>query len=69
MDRTHENRTSRILVPIDEFARVCLDFIISKQRYSDGVLNYLATLLTESGTPDFIKSDSGSEFAAHAVRD
>jgi transposase InsO family protein len=33
------------------------------------VLHCLARLFIEKGTPDFIRSDNGSEFAAHAVRD
>ena len=69
IDRTHEGRTFRILVVIDEFTRECLTLEISRQLRSDDVLHCLARLFVEKGTPDFIRSDNGSEFAAHAVRD
>jgi len=69
MDRTHEGRAFRILVVIDEFTRECLALEVSRQLRSDDVLHCLARLFVEKGTPDFIRSDNGSEFAAHAVRD
>lgn len=59
----------RILVVIDEFTRECLALEVSRQLRSDDVLHCLAQLFVKKGTPDFIRSDNGSEFAAHAVRD
>jgi len=69
MARTHEGRAFRILVVIDEFTRECLALVVARQLRSDDVLHCLAKLFVERGTPDFIRSDNGSEFTAHAVRD
>jgi len=69
MARMHEGRAFRILVVIDEFTRECLALVVARQLRSDEVLHCLAKLFVERGTPDFIRSDNGSEFAAHAVRD
>ena len=44
-------------------------FKVPRQLRSDDVLHCLARFFVEKGTPDFIGSDNGLEFAAHAVRD
>ncbi len=36
---------------------------------SDNVLHCLTELFVQHGPPDHIRSDNGSEFSAHAVRD
>lgn len=54
---------------IDEFTRECLALVVARQLRSDDVMYCLAELFVDRGPPDHIRSDNGSEFAAHAVRD
>lgn len=69
MARTHDGRAFRILVIIDEYTRECLALLAARQLRSDDVMYCLAELFVDRGPPDHIRSDNGSEFAAHAIRD
>ena len=69
MDRTHDGRAFRMLTVIDEFTRRCLAIKVDRKLKSDDVLECIATLFVEHGPPDHIRSDNGSEFTAHAVRE
>ena len=69
MDRTHDGRAFRMLTVIDEFTRRCLAIKVDRKLKSDDVLEGLADLFVQHGPPDHIRSDNGSEFTAHAVRD
>ncbi len=68
-DRTHDNRKIRMLTIIDEFTRESLAILVARYLRSDDVLDKLAELFVERGPPDYIRSDNGPEFTAHAVRD
>jgi putative transposase len=68
-DRTHDGKAFRMLTVIDEFTRRCLAIVVARKLKSDDVLACLAELFTQHGPPDHIRSDNGSEFTAHAVRD
>ena len=67
--RTHDGKVFRMLTVIDEFTRESLAIAVARRLRSDDVLAYLADLFAERGPPDHIRSDNGSEFTAHAVRD
>ena len=67
-DATHDGRKLRMLVVIDEFTRECLAIVVERRLQSKHVLECLADLFRERGTPDFIRSDNGPEFTAAAVR-
>ena len=69
MDRTHDGRKFRMLTVIDEFTRRCMAVVVERRLNSDNVLHCLTELFVQHGPPDHIRSDNGSEFAAHAVRD
>ncbi len=69
MDRTHDGRTFRMLTVIDEFTRRCMAVVVERRLNSDNVLHCLTELFVQHGPPDHIRSDNGSEFTAHAVRD
>ena len=68
-DRTHDGRAIRMLVILDEFTRECLAIEVARSLRSEHVLECLGELFVQRGTPDYIRSDNGSEFTAHAVRE
>ncbi len=68
-DRTHDGRAIRMLVILDEFTRECLAIEVARSLRSEHVLECLGELFVKRGTPDYIRSDNGSEFTAHAVRE
>jgi putative transposase len=68
-DRTHDGRPLRMLTVVDEFTRECLAIDVARRLDSEDVLDRLETLFVMRGTPDFIRSDNGAEFTAHAVQD
>ena len=57
-----------MLTVIDEFTRRCLAVVVERKLQSDHILHCLAELFVRHGSPDHIRSDNGSEFAAIAVR-
>ena len=68
-DRTHDGKRLRMLTVIDEFTRECLAIDVSRRMTSEDVLERLSDLFLQRGTPEFIRSDNGPEFAARRVRD
>ena len=54
---------------IDEFTRECLAIRISRKLQSTDVIDVLADQFILRGGPSHIRSDSGPEFVATAVRD
>ena len=68
-DRTHDGRPIRMPTVVDEYTRECLAIDVARSLRSEDVLDRLEQLFVSRGTPDFIRSDNGSEFTATAVRD
>ncbi len=68
-DRTSNGRALRMLTMIDEYTRECLAIRVDRALSSYDVIEQLADSFVERGTPDFIRSDNGSEFTADAVRE
>jgi putative transposase len=68
-DRTHDGRSYRMLVVVDEHTRECLAVEVARKLDSTEVLRVLARLFLEYGVPVYIRSDNGPEFIADAVRD
>ena len=66
--RTHNGRPVRLLTLIDEYTRECLAIGVARGLKSKDVLERLAELFIQRGTPDYIRSDNGAEFTAKAVR-
>jgi putative transposase len=67
-DRTHDGRSYRILVIIDEFTRECLALNVSRKWCSDEVIHTLTELFCTKGKPEYIRSDNGAELRAKVVR-
>ena len=68
-DRTHDGKPIRMLTLMDEYTRECLAIDVERRLNSENVLDRLAQLFVERGTPEYIRSDNGPEFTAHSVRD
>ena len=67
--RTSDGLPLRLLNLIDEFTRECLSIDVARKLTSDDVLERLTDLFVRRGTPQYIRSDNGSEFTAGAVRE
>ncbi len=67
-DRTHDGRPLRMLTIVDEYTRECLAIDVERKLGSNDVLDRIADLFVNRRTPDYIRSDNGPEFTAHAVR-
>ncbi len=69
MDRTQDGRAFRMLTVIDEYSRQCLAIKVARHLRSEEVLAVLSDLFLIHGVPEHIRSDNGSEFTAHLVRE
>jgi transposase InsO family protein len=69
MDRTHDGRAFRMLTVIDEYSRECLAIRTERRQNQETVLETLADLFLLHGPPDYVRSDSGAECTATAVRE
>lgn len=69
MDRTHDGRPLRMLNIVDEYTRECLSIDVGRQLTSEDVLDRLAELFVQRGTPVYLRSDNGPELTAKAVRE
>ena len=69
LHHTSDGRRFRMLTIIDEFTRQCLAIDVDRRLNHETVLDRLTELFIRRGTPDYIRSDNGSEFTAKAVRE
>ncbi len=69
MDRTSNGKAFRMLTIIDEYTRECLSIVVKRKLTSQDVLEELYNLFLVMGTPEYIRSDNGSEFTAKVVKD
>ena len=67
-DRTEDGRQIKILTMVDEFTRESLCIHVARSITGDELIGILASIMVERGTPRYIRSDNGPEFAAKAVR-
>ena len=67
-DKTMDGRKIRFLNIIDEHSRECLAPIPRRRWRNNDVIEVLAGLMILNGTPEYIRSDNGSEFTAKKVR-
>ena len=65
---THDGRTLRMLVLIDEYTRECLAIRVARRLGSYEVIETLADVMLWRGIPEHIRSDNGPEFVAKELR-
>jgi putative transposase len=65
---THDGRTLRLLVLIDEYTRECLAIRVARRLGSNEVIETLADVMLWRGIPEHIRSDNGPEFVAQDLR-
>lgn len=68
-ERTSDGRAVRMLNIIDEYTRECLAISVDRKITASDVIDTLAELFMERGTPKFIRSDNGPEFVAGLIRE
>ena len=66
--RTHDGRTVRLLVLLDEYTRECLAIRVARRLGSYEVIETLADVMLYRGIPEHIRSDNGPEFVAKELR-
>ena len=67
-DRTYNGKAIRMLTVIDEHTRECLAIEVNRKLNSHNVMDVLSQLFIKKGTPQYIRSDNGSEFIAKQLR-
>lgn len=67
-DRTRNGKPLRMLTLLDEYTRESLAIKVDRALKAYDVVEQLAELFVIRGTPDFIRSDNGSEFTSDVVR-
>jgi putative transposase len=65
---THDGRTQRLLVLIDEYTRECLAIRVARPLGSYEVIQTLADVMVWRGIPEHIRSDNAPEFVAKELR-
>jgi putative transposase len=65
---THDGRTLRLLVLIDEYTRECLAIRVARRLGSNEVIETLADVMVWRGIPEHLRSDNGPEFVAKELR-
>ena len=67
-ERTHDNRSFRILKLIDEYSKESLALEPKRRFTSMDVIEVLSDLFVTRGLPQYIRSDNGSEFTSNAIQ-
>ena len=68
-DRLRNGKALKMLTVIEEHSRECLTIDEQHRLNSTDVLNIMGRLFITKGMPKHIRSDNGSEFIAHRLRD
>ena len=68
-DRTSDGKAYRILNILDEYSRECLCCYAARHICWQNVQEQLTNVFLQYGTPDYIRSDNGSEFTAINLRE
>jgi len=68
-DKTYDGRKIRILNIIDEYTRECLASYPRRSWRNNDIIEVLGDLMFIHGTPEYLRSDNGSEFTATKIRE
>jgi putative transposase len=68
-DETSDRRRIKLCNVVDEFTREALAIRVGRSCTAEDVVEVIAGLITERGTPAYLRSDNGPEFIAWALRD
>lgn len=68
-DKTMNGRKIRFLNIIDEYTHECLASIPKRSWKNNDVTEALCSLMLLRGTPEYLRSDNGSEFTSRHIRD
>ena len=68
-DETSDRRRIKLCNVVDEFTREALAIRVGRSCTAEDVVEVIAGLVTERGTPAYLRSDNGPEFIAWALRD
>ncbi|MEO1604598.1 MAG: DDE-type integrase/transposase/recombinase [Pseudomonadota bacterium] len=68
-DKLSNGRSYKMLTVLDEFTRQALAVKVRTKMGSENVLEVFYRLLLRHGTPEYIRLDNGTEFAAKALQD
>ncbi len=67
-DKTMDGKKIRFLNIIDEFEHKCISSIPKRNWRNNDVIEALANAMFLNGTPEYLRSDNGSEFTANKIR-
>lgn len=67
-ERTSDGKAVRMLNIIDEYTKECLAISVGRKITASDVIDTLADVFLQRGTPKFIRSDNGPEFVAELIR-
>lgn len=67
-ERTSDGKAIRMLNIIDEHTKECLAIKVGRKMTASDVIDTLADLFIQRGSPKFIRSDNGPEFVAELLR-
>jgi transposase InsO family protein len=67
-ERTSDGKAIRMLNIIDEYTKECLAIKVGRKITASEVIDTLADLFIQRGSPKFIRSDNGPEFVAELLR-
>jgi putative transposase len=67
-DVTTDGRTLKFLTLIDEYTRECRAIAVARRLPAKAVIQVLERVFAERGQPEYLRSDNGAEFTAHAIQ-
>jgi transposase InsO family protein len=67
-DKTYNGKKIRILNIIDEHTHECLSSIPRRSWRNNDIIEVLSEIMLIRGTPEYLRSDNGSEFTAKKIR-
>ena len=63
-EKTVDGKNIRILNIIDEYTRECLASVVRRKFRNTDIIEIISEIMINRGTPEYIRSDNGSEFTA-----